>query len=73
MLDKGAKVWQLNTKESAGKEKFRAAEFARSLVNERRGSEVTVFGKDSYHGSFCLLNFNNGFVQMKVGMAQVSS
>ncbi|KAF9061435.1 actin regulatory protein [Rhodocollybia butyracea] len=49
VLDKGTKVWQLNTKESAGKEKFRAAEFVRSIVEERKGgSEVTVFGGLSF-------------------------
>jgi len=57
VLDKGAKVWQLNTKESAGKEKFRAAEFARSLVNERRGSEVTVFDEGGHGTGIFLAEF----------------
>lgn len=54
VLDKGTKVWQLNTKESAGKEKFRAAEFARSLIDsqERRGAEVMVFGENLHYASF---------------------
>ncbi|KAJ4482368.1 fragmin60 [Lentinula aciculospora] len=50
VLDKGTKVWQLNTKESAGKEKFRAAEFVRSLSEGRRGCEVAVFDEGG-HGT----------------------
>ncbi|KAJ2927491.1 hypothetical protein H1R20_g9607, partial [Candolleomyces eurysporus] len=44
VLDKGAEVWQLNTKESVGQEKFKAAEFVQSLVDGRKGCDVTVFG-----------------------------
>ena len=45
VLDKGEKVWQFNTKNSTGKEKFKAAEFVRTLVEERQGkSELTVYG-----------------------------
>ncbi|KAI0059579.1 fragmin60 [Artomyces pyxidatus] len=44
VLDKGTEVWQLNTKASVGKEKFRAAEFVQSLVNDREGRcEATVY------------------------------
>ncbi|KAJ3514220.1 hypothetical protein NMY22_g14813 [Coprinellus aureogranulatus] len=45
VLDKGTEVWQLNTKQSVGQEKYKAAEFAQSLVAERKGCEVTVFGE----------------------------
>lgn len=48
LLDMGAKIWQLNTKGSVGKERFKAAEFAQSLANERRETvqcEVKVFGQ----------------------------
>jgi gelsolin len=46
VLDKGSVVWQFNTKASAGQEKFKAAEFVQSLVNDRKGqSDVTVYGK----------------------------
>lgn len=38
VLDKGTDVLQFNTSSSVGKEKFRAAEFVQSLVNERGGS-----------------------------------
>jgi len=49
VLDKGAKVWQFNTKASVGKEKFKAAEFVQSLVNERQGQcDVTVYGELVY-------------------------
>ncbi|KAF5380713.1 hypothetical protein D9757_007053 [Collybiopsis confluens] len=56
VLDKGTKVWQLNTKESAGKEKFKAAEFVRSLVETRKGaSNVTVFDEGG-HGTGTFLS-----------------
>lgn len=45
VLDMGKDIWQLNTKGSVGKERFKAAEFVTVLTNERQGaSEVTVFG-----------------------------
>lgn len=45
VLDLGSKVWQLNTKGSVGKEKFKAAEFVQALVNDREGtSTISVFG-----------------------------
>jgi gelsolin len=45
VLDKGTKIWQFNTKESVGKEKFKAAEFVQSLMADRESqAEVTVFG-----------------------------
>ncbi|KAJ3488416.1 hypothetical protein NLI96_g2840 [Meripilus lineatus] len=44
VLDLGGSVWQLNTQGSAGKEKYKAAEFLQSLVSDRQGaSDVTVF------------------------------
>jgi len=50
VLDKGPEIFQLNTKKSVGKEKFKAAEFVQSLVNDREGqSEVKVFGKSNSH------------------------
>lgn len=48
VLDKGAEVWQLNTKESAGQEKYKAAEFVQSLVDGRKGCEVVVFGTNPF-------------------------
>ncbi|KAF8158185.1 actin regulatory protein [Crassisporium funariophilum] len=46
VLDKGAQIWQFNTKASAGQERFKAAEFVQSLVTERQSqSDVTVYGK----------------------------
>lgn len=47
ILDKGSEVWQLNTMGSVGREKFRAAEFSKSLADhpDRKGRcEVQVFG-----------------------------
>ncbi|KAJ3799834.1 fragmin60 [Lentinula aff. detonsa] len=58
VLDKGTKVWQLNTKESAGKEKFRAAEFVRSLSDGRKGGcEVTVFDEGGHGAGIFLAEF----------------
>ncbi len=46
ILDLGKRVWQLNTKGSVGKEKFKAAEFGQTLINDRQGaSDLTVFGE----------------------------
>lgn len=36
VLDKGSHVWQFNRKGSAGKERFRAAEFTRNIIEERQ-------------------------------------
>lgn len=49
VIDKGTEVWQLNTKASAGKEKYRAAEFAQSLVNDRRSQCIHAI-----YGEMCL-------------------
>ncbi|KAG9010512.1 hypothetical protein FRB94_010278 [Tulasnella sp. JGI-2019a] len=48
ILDKGNEIWQLNTTGAVGKEKFKGAEFARTLADhtDRKGRcEVQVFGK----------------------------
>ncbi|KAJ7069501.1 actin regulatory protein [Mycena amicta] len=58
ILDKGTHVWQFNTKTSAGKEKFKAAEFAQSLVEPRQGHcDIEVFdegtsGAGKFLGAF---------------------
>ena len=46
VLDKGAQIWQFNRKGSAGKERFRAAEFIRSIVEERqKTTHLKTIGK----------------------------
>lgn len=46
VLDKGPHVLQFNTKLSAGQERFKAAEFVQSIVNNRKSQcEVTVYGE----------------------------
>ena len=46
VLDKGRHILQYNTKGSTGQEKFKAAEFAHSLVHDREStSDVAVYGK----------------------------
>lgn len=39
MLDKGTKVFQYNTRLSAGKERFEAAQFVRALIDSREGKD----------------------------------
>jgi len=36
VLDRGTEVWQYNTKHSIGKEKFKAAEFVRTILDARK-------------------------------------
>ncbi|KAI0763566.1 fragmin60 [Trametes elegans] len=44
VLDMGDKIWQFNTRASPGKVRFKAAEFLRSLVDERGSQcETTVY------------------------------
>jgi gelsolin len=46
VLDKGAHIWQLNTKKSTGQERFKAAEFVHTLTNGRKGKcDIQVYGK----------------------------
>lgn len=48
VLDMGKEVWQLNTVGAVGREKFKAAEFAKALADhpDRRGlCDVQVFGE----------------------------
>ncbi|KIY62759.1 fragmin60 [Cylindrobasidium torrendii FP15055 ss-10] len=60
VFDKGEKVLQLNTKESVGKERFKAAEFVRSIIDGRGGqSELMVFDEGSGAGLF-LAEFGEG-------------
>lgn len=50
ILDKGSEVWQLNTIGSVGREKFRAAEFSKSLTEhpDRKGRcDLQVFDQGS--------------------------
>ncbi|KAF7298792.1 Actin-binding protein [Mycena indigotica] len=58
VLDKGTHVWQFNTKTSAGKEKFKAAEFSQSLVEPRQGHcDVEVFDEGTSGASKFLAAF----------------
>lgn len=36
VLDKGSQIWQFNRRNSAGRERFKAAEYVRSIVEERQ-------------------------------------
>ncbi|KAF8908853.1 actin regulatory protein [Gymnopilus junonius] len=61
VLDKGSHILQFNTKESAGQERFKAAEFVQSIVNVRQSHcDITVFDEnDSSAGRF-LHEFGEG-------------
>ena len=46
ILDKGDSILQLNSRNSAGQERYRAAEFAQRIMQERQGKpNIEVFGK----------------------------
>ncbi|EKM51571.1 uncharacterized protein PHACADRAFT_212211 [Phanerochaete carnosa HHB-10118-sp] len=60
VLDMGNKVWQLNTKGSVGKERFKAAEFDHSLATDRNvteACEVTVFDEGGHGAGIFLSEF----------------
>jgi len=58
VLDKGAKVLQFNTKASAGKEKFKAAEFVHTLANTRQGHcDVIVYDEGGSGAGVFLAEF----------------
>jgi len=63
VLDKGEHILQLNTKASAGQEKFKAAEFAQSLISERQSqSAITVFGKIWVKDQICMHGLMDSFL-----------
>jgi len=65
VLDKGRHILQYNTKGSTGQEKFKAAEFAQSLVNGRESkSDVAVYDEDG-HASVFLSEFGHGVTLRK--------
>jgi len=58
VLDKGAEIWQFNTSSSVGQEKFKAAEFVHSLVDDREGyGEVKVFDEGGHGAGAFLAEF----------------
>ncbi|KAH6911568.1 fragmin60, partial [Coprinopsis sp. MPI-PUGE-AT-0042] len=61
ILDKGDQIWQLNTASSAGQERYKAAEFAQSLIAERKGQcALTVFDEGQSGASRFLAEFGEG-------------
>jgi gelsolin len=54
VLDKGTEVWQFDKKSSVGKERFKAAEFVRSLVDEN----ITLYKhcRSTVYGPFSILS-----------------
>ncbi|OBZ71285.1 Severin [Grifola frondosa] len=51
VLDLGSKIWQFNTRKSVGKERYKAAEFVQSLVNERHTQCATAVYDELWGGS----------------------
>ncbi|TFK40759.1 fragmin60 [Crucibulum laeve] len=61
VLDKGTKIWQFNTKASAGQEKFKAAEFVQSIVSERQSQcDLTVYDEGGSGAGVFLSEFGEG-------------
>ncbi|TFK24378.1 fragmin60 [Coprinopsis marcescibilis] len=61
VLDRGEEVWQLNTTESAGQERYKAAEFVQSLIAERKGQcQLKVFDEGHSGVSGFLGEFGEG-------------
>ncbi|KAF9452918.1 actin regulatory protein [Macrolepiota fuliginosa MF-IS2] len=56
VLDKGTEIVQFNTKNSAGKERFKAAEFVRALSDERKGKSEVIVYDEGGHGASLFLN-----------------
>ncbi|KAG8867403.1 hypothetical protein FRC20_005842 [Serendipita sp. 405] len=53
VLDKGREIWQYNSKKSSGKEKFKAAEFVRQIIDGRKHEPVLkVFDEGQGAGRF---------------------
>ncbi|KAF9533082.1 actin regulatory protein [Crepidotus variabilis] len=65
VLDKGVEVLQFNTKSSVGQEKFKAAEFARSLVDARQGRCDLVVHDEGSTGSFKFLHEFGEDIQLR--------
>ncbi|KAJ7079736.1 actin regulatory protein [Mycena belliarum] len=71
VLDKGTHVLQFNTRMSAGKEKFMAAEFAQSLVAPRQGHcDIKVFDEGAAGSSAFLTEFGEN---VKVAPARAAA
>ncbi|KAJ3504108.1 hypothetical protein NLJ89_g8109 [Agrocybe chaxingu] len=65
ILDKGTEIWQFNSQGSAGQERYKAAEFAQGLVNERKSQcEVTVYDERASGASRFLAEFG-GHVSLR--------
>ncbi|XP_006462498.1 hypothetical protein AGABI2DRAFT_186399 [Agaricus bisporus var. bisporus H97] len=59
VLDKGSRILQLNTRNSVGQERFKAAEFVRNLVDNRKHKcEVVVYDEGGPQASLFLRELN---------------
>ncbi|EMD39791.1 hypothetical protein CERSUDRAFT_81131 [Gelatoporia subvermispora B] len=56
VLDLGTNVMQFNTRDSVGRERFKAAEFLQSLVQEREGQCESAVFDEGEHGSGSFLS-----------------
>ncbi|TFK52331.1 actin depolymerizing protein [Heliocybe sulcata] len=73
VLDQGNKIAQFNTKQSVGKEKFKAAEFVQFLASERQSQpDVIVYDEGSSGAGIFLSEFGLEAVPPASGARQVT-
>jgi len=59
VLDKGKQIWQFNKSSSHGKERFKGAEFAKSLEDSRKGNaDIQVFEEHGHGAGIFLSELN---------------
>ena len=56
VLDKGREIWQYNSKKSSGKEKFKAAEFVRQIIDGRKHEPVLKVFDEGGQGASLFVN-----------------
>jgi gelsolin len=56
VLDRGREIWQWNTKKSSGKEKFKAAEFVRAIIDGRKHDPVLKVFDEGGSGASRFIN-----------------
>lgn len=56
VLDKGREIWQYNSKKSSGKEKFKAAEFVRQIIDGRKHEPILKVFDEGGQGASLFVN-----------------
>ncbi|KAF8524963.1 fragmin60 [Gautieria morchelliformis] len=79
VLDKGSALWQFNRKGSAGKERFKAAEFVRNIMEERQKAgqfkaiDVKVFDEGGPGAGTFLADLNTDAATIATATATVTT